>query len=78
MAEISELRQELAQADRHLREGRERIARQAEVARQLDRDGHDTTDAEDLLRVLNEALAAMETHREHVLRESSCTPEEDC
>lgn len=78
MADSSELRQELAQADRHIAEEQERIARQAEVVRQLDRNGRETAEAEDLLRVLNEVLAAMETHREHIVREWSCAPEEYC
>jgi hypothetical protein len=49
MTDISELRLELAQADRHIAEAQARIARQAEDMRALGADGHDTTDAAKLL-----------------------------
>jgi hypothetical protein len=71
MVEISELRQELAMADRHIGEGEERRARQAEVVRQLVNDGHDTRDAENLLQSMKEGLAAMNAHRKHIVRELS-------
>jgi hypothetical protein len=76
MAGISELQQELADAERHLAEGHERIARQAEVVRQLDRHGHDTTDAENPLREMETALAAMGAHREQIVRELSRASDE--
>jgi hypothetical protein len=43
MTRFSELLQELAQSERHVAEGQARIARQAELVRELDADGHDTT-----------------------------------
>jgi hypothetical protein len=76
MAEISELREELAVADRHIREGEGRLARQSEVVRQLAYDGHDTLDAESLLQTMNDALAAMETHRRQIVRELSYASDE--
>jgi hypothetical protein len=66
---ISELRQELARANSHIREGQERIARQAELVRGLDANGQDTTDAELLLHTMNEAVNAMDSHRQHIVRE---------
>jgi hypothetical protein len=76
MAEISELREELAVADRHIKDGEGRIARQSKVVRQLAYDGHDTLDAENLLQAMNDALAAMETHRRQIVRELSCASDE--
>ena len=56
MAAFSELCQELAVADRHTADGQARIARQAEVVCTLDADAHDTTDAQNLLRVMEQSL----------------------
>jgi hypothetical protein len=69
MADISELQQELAQADRHIAEGNGRIARQVEVMRELDRHGHDTTRGWSLLEEMEDAVAAMDTHRQQIVRE---------
>ena len=55
MAAFSKLRQELATADRHMAEAQARVAHQAEVVRELDADGHNTAEAQDLLRVLQQA-----------------------
>ena len=43
MARFSELLQELARAERDIGEGQARLARQAQLVRDLDADGHDTT-----------------------------------
>jgi hypothetical protein len=37
--------------------------------RELDAYGQDTTDAELLMHTMNEAVNAMETHRQHIVRE---------
>ncbi len=71
MAEIARVRDELAVADRHVAECQARIARQAELVRELEHDGHDTKDAENLLQVMKEGLAAIEAHRQHIVRELS-------
>jgi hypothetical protein len=71
MPDISELQQELAQADRHIAGGNVRIARQGEVLRELDRHGHDTTGAHSLLQAMKDAIAAMDTHRQQIVRELS-------
>ena len=78
MPDISELQQELAQADRHIAEGNGRIARQVEVLRELDRHGHDTTHAQSLLQVMKDAVAAMDTHRQQIVRELSRASDELC
>ena len=69
MTETSELRQELALAERHVLESEARIARQAEVVRALEADGHDTAQAQELLAVLEQALSAIDTHRRQIVRE---------
>jgi hypothetical protein len=63
MTAFSKLRQDLAAADRHIAEGQARIAQQADVLCELDADGHDTTDARYLLRVMQESLDAMNGKR---------------
>ena len=59
MAAFPELCDELAIADRDVTEGQERIARQAEVVRELSADGHDTSDAQNLQRVMQQSLDAV-------------------
>ncbi len=71
MAEIAKLRAELAVADRHVAECQGRIARQVELVRELENDGHDTKEAENLLQVTKEGLPAIEAHRQHIVRELS-------
>jgi hypothetical protein len=69
MVAFPELCDELAVADRDVTEGQERIARQAEVVCELDADGHDTTDARNLLLVMQQSLDAMNAHRQQIVRE---------
>jgi hypothetical protein len=76
MAAFSKLRQELQATDRHIAEGRARIAQQAEVLCELDAEGHDTTDVQNLLGVLHQSLDAMNDHRQQIVRELSCAPDE--
>jgi hypothetical protein len=76
MAAFAKLRQELETADRHIAEGQARIAQQAEVLCELDADGQDTTDAPNLLRVTQQSLDAMNAHRQQIVRELSCGPDE--
>jgi hypothetical protein len=71
MPAFPELCDELAIVDRDLMEGQERIAHQAEVVRELDAGGHDTTDAQNLLRVMQHSLDAVTTHRQQIVRELS-------
>jgi hypothetical protein len=76
MAAFSKLRQELAVADRDVADGQARIARQAEILCELDADGQDTTDAQNLLRVLQQSLDAMNAHRQQIVRELSYASDE--
>ena len=58
-------------SERHLAEGQERIARQAELVRELYADGHDTTFAAKRLLVLAANLNEMERQRHEIMRELS-------
>jgi hypothetical protein len=77
MTVFPELCDELAIADRALTEGQERIARQAEVVCELDAEGHDTTDAKNLLRVMQQSLDAMNAHRQQIVRELASAQDEE-
>jgi hypothetical protein len=76
MAALSQLRQNLATADRHITEGEARIARQAKVVRELDADGHNTTLAEALLRAMQRNVDLMNVHRQLIEREMSYASDE--
>jgi hypothetical protein len=54
---------ELELADRHVRDGRERVRRQIAVVRELRDDGHDTELARKLLAVLRSSVAVTRQHR---------------
>jgi uncharacterized protein YigA (DUF484 family) len=60
-------REHLAQADRHIAEARDRIARQKEVIAELARGGHQTDVAMSMLHALEHCLHAFEEHRKVVL-----------
>jgi len=63
------LKRELAQAERHLAEGKGHIDRQVMIIAELERDGHDTTTAKEFLATLEQAQQPHESHRQHVLSE---------
>jgi hypothetical protein len=69
MAAFPELCDELAIADRDMTEGQERIARQAEVVCELRADGHDTSDAQNLLGVMQQSLDAVTAYRQQIVLE---------
>jgi hypothetical protein len=69
MAAFPELCDELAIADHDMTEGQERIARQAEVVCELRADGHDTSDAQNLLGVMQQSLDAVTAQRQQIVRE---------
>jgi hypothetical protein len=71
MPAFPELCDELAIVDRDLTEGQARIACQAEVVRELDAGGHETTDAQNLLRVMQQSLDVVTAHRRQIVRELS-------
>jgi hypothetical protein len=74
MGGFSELQHELVQSERHLAEGQERIARQAEWVRELYADGHDTTFAAKRLLVLAANLNETERQRHEITRELLAAP----
>jgi hypothetical protein len=73
MGRFSELQNELVQSERHLAEGQERIARQAELVRELYADGHNTTFAANRLLVWVMNLNEIERHRQQTVRELSAS-----
>ena len=62
-------RRHLELANRHIAEGRDRIAVQRARVTLMERGGHDTGLARDLLRHFERALEHMIEHRELILRE---------
>lgn len=63
MFDIGHEVQELEVADRHIRDGRERVRRQITLVRALHGDGHDTELARKLLAVLRSSVAVTRQHR---------------
>jgi hypothetical protein len=61
----------LEETDRHIAVGREHIARQREIINELDREGHDTSAAKQLLETFLETQAAHEDNRRMLLEELS-------
>jgi hypothetical protein len=59
------------QAHRHIREGREHIAKQRALIARLAAGGHSTKGAEDLLEVLLESQRGHEAHLETLKRRTS-------
>ncbi len=59
-------RNELAQADRCIREAGARLAHQAALIARMAADGYDTTAAEALLIIYERALAAIQASRAHL------------
>lgn len=64
-----ELHRELEQADRHIAEGRAHIANQTALIAELERDGHDTASAKELLATLHQSQQMHEDHRALIVRE---------
>ncbi|WP_084731291.1 hypothetical protein [Microvirga vignae] len=62
-------REHLAKAECDIAEGERRITSQMLLIERMRRDGHDTSEAEKLLRTLRETLAAWQAHREAILLE---------
>jgi hypothetical protein len=67
--DLDRVKQHLAQADRHIAEGREPIDKQTAIVAQLEQDGHDTCLARQLLDPLEDTLQKQQQHREEILRE---------
>ena len=58
-------------------EGQEPIARQAEVVCELEAQGHDTTEAQNLLLVMQKTLNALNTDRQQIVRALASTRGEE-
>jgi hypothetical protein len=69
IAAFPELCDELAVADRDVAEGQERIARQAEAVCELDAQGHDTNNAQNLLITMQQSLDAVNADRQQIVRQ---------
>jgi hypothetical protein len=78
MVDASELRQELAEVDRHIAEGQAQIVHQLRIVRELEACGRDTAHAKKLLLAMEETLAAMKVRRQQIGRELACAPDEQC
>jgi hypothetical protein len=59
----------LAAVERHIALGRSHLARQEALIAELDRDGHDTTDAIAILATLRSSQGLLKGERERILRE---------
>ena len=57
---------DLDRATEHVTGGRRRVDRQRELIAEMNRDGHDTTEAEDLLGQMLAILRHMERHRDEI------------
>ncbi|WP_262031495.1 hypothetical protein [Microvirga sp. Mcv34] len=67
MVNIQQEREYLILADRHLAEGKRRIAEQIVLIQNLTRCGHDTTEAKKLLQNFEDTLEIWHTHRGLIL-----------
>jgi hypothetical protein len=61
--------QHLAKAKQHAARGRQHLVRQEELIAELDRDGHDTTEARKVLATLRDSQALHEQDVARLLRE---------
>lgn len=65
----AELEAQIARAERHIGEGRERLARQLRLIERLAAGGHDTALAQKLAHGIARSLRLMRMHRAHLLRQ---------
>jgi len=63
----------LAQAEKHIAEGEQHLARQRELIAELERDGHDTTTAIELLHTFEQSQAGHVADRDRIRAELSNT-----
>ncbi|WP_336492134.1 hypothetical protein [Methylobacterium nigriterrae] len=67
MHDVQQERERLAEADRHIAEGRRRVTDQVALIARLAQDGHNTAEARHLLVTLEETLEEWREHRQHIL-----------
>ncbi len=65
---LADERKHLAQADRDIAMGEERIARQVELIEEMRVGGHSVVEAEKLLHALRQCLETWREHRNEILR----------
>lgn len=58
---------DLAQAERHIADGKKRARQQAELVEELRRQGRDASEAEEQLAAMRDALKTLGEHQRHVL-----------
>lgn len=68
MADIADEERHLAEANRHIAEAEERVGRQEQLVSRLAAAGHDTAEAEGLLKLLHQGLDLVRAHRQMILR----------
>ena len=68
MTNLQQERDHLALADRHIIEGRRRVANQTKLVETMARSGQDTVMAATLLRTFEETLEAWHAHRRNILQ----------
>lgn len=68
------LERHLAQAEEHISLGERHIAQQRELVARLERDGHDSTEASNLLDNFEELQAVHIAHRDRLCRELDAPP----
>ena len=61
--------QHLAEAERHIAQGADHVIKQESLIAELDRDGHDTTEAKKVLATLRETQALHVEGRDRILKE---------
>ena len=71
MSREEELEQELARAEQHVAEFKQRISDQETVIAELERDGHSTKVAQGLLREFRRSFVLAQEHRDLLLKELS-------
>jgi hypothetical protein len=59
----------LQEAERHVAQGLEHIDKERRIIAELDRDGHDTSTARELLKTLEQSQRMHEEHRDHIKAE---------
>jgi hypothetical protein len=69
LTRIEEEEAQLSRADYHIQRAQENIERQKELVQELDKDGHDTSNALRLLATLKDTLVAMQEHRQLIIEE---------
>ncbi|MEY9199401.1 bifunctional non-homologous end joining protein LigD [Sinorhizobium fredii] len=75
MDELALIEKHLAKAERHVAEGEEHVARQTNILAELERNGHDTKQARELLETFRELLAShIEDRNRLIQRESGSYP----